>query len=148
MKEILIPNSDLGREKAFGQLWKFSKEQDKAIVLKVTDKRSLSANAQVHVWCKVISKKTGEDVKTIFNRVKRDFGLPILLSDPVHGPVANFILDSTNYHKRRDDKQLMIIDAMEVTRKLSTKQHNELRDNMQAFWRAQGLELVYLEEPK
>jgi len=119
-----------------------------AIMLTFDDcksKRSLSANAQSHVWAKAISDHTGEDVKTVFNRLKRDHGLPILLSDPERGPVADFILQSTNFYSRREDKQLKIIEALEVTRNFSSKQHNEFRDSVQQYWNGQGLNIDYLE---
>lgn len=108
-------------------------------------KRTISANAQAHVWAKAISEHTGEDVKTVYNRLKKDHGLPILLADPEHGPVADFILQSTNFYSRREDKQLKIIEAMEVTRKFSTKQHNQFRDSVQQYWNEQGLNIDYLE---
>lgn len=118
----------------------------KPLNIKFTDRRSLSANAQIHVWVKQISEQTGEDTRTIFARMKRDQGLPILLADPEHGPVADFILESTKFRQRRDDKQLIIVDAMEVTRKFSTSQHNKFRDDVQQFYNAHGFNLQYLEK--
>lgn len=114
--------------------------------IKFTDRRSLTANAQVHVWCKQISDSTGEDSLTVFNRMKRDHGLPILLSDPEHGPVADFILKSTNFYSMPDNKQLTLIGAMEVTRKLSTRQHKDFRDSVQQFYNSNGFNLQYREK--
>lgn len=113
---------------------------------KLTDRRSLSANAQVHVWAKQISEKTGEDIKTVFARIKRDHGLPILLADPEHGKVANWMLKQFNYESLSDARQLIVIDAMEVTRKFSTKQHNALRDSVQTFYNSHGFNLQYMEK--
>lgn len=118
----------------------------KPLVFKKTDRRSLAANSQAWVWANQISKQTGEDVQTVFARMKKDQGLPILLSDPEHGPVADFILQETNFWKRREDKQLRIVDAMEVTRKFSTSQHKQFRDNVQAFYNQHGFNLQYLEK--
>lgn len=112
---------------------------------KLTDRRSLSASSQVHVWSKQISESTGEDVKTVYARMKRDHGLPILLSDPEHGKVADWMLRQFKFDQLSDARQLIVIDAMEVTRKFSTKQHNSFRDSVQTFYNAHGFNLQYLE---
>lgn len=117
----------------------------KPLHFKLTDRRSLSANAQVHVWAKQISDHTGEDVKTVFARIKRDHGLPILLADPEHGKVADWMLKQFNFSQLSDARQLIVIDAMEITRKFSTKQHNSLRDSVQAFYNNHGFNLQYME---
>lgn len=118
----------------------------KNLNVKITDRRSLSANSQSWVWANQISKQTGEDVETVSCRMKRDQGLPILLSDPTNGPVADYILQQTNFYKMPDDKQLKLIGAMEVTRKFSTRQHNDFRDNVQAFYNQHGFNLQYMEK--
>ncbi len=118
----------------------------KPLMFKLTDRRSLSANAQVWVWANQISKETGEDVQTVFARMKRDHGLPILLSDPVNGPVVDYILKKTNFWGLPDDNQLILVNAMEVTRKLSTRQHNDFRDNVQSFYNAHGFNFRYIEK--
>lgn len=115
----------------------------KPIVFKLSDRRSLSANAQVWVWVNQISEKTGEDTKTVFARMKRDQGLPIILSDPEHGPVTDFILTEVNFWQRREDKQLILVDSIEVTRKLSTSQHKKFRDDVQQFYNQHGFNLQY-----
>lgn len=117
---------------------------DYQLVLKKGKKRSLPANAQAHVWIKQVSEVTGEDIKTVTQRVKRDFGLPILLADDEHGQMTGWILEQLNFYNRSDKTQLMLTDALEVTRKFSTAQHNELRDNMQEYYRTVGIELNYL----
>lgn len=112
---------------------------------KLTDRRSLTANSQVHVWAKQISDRTGEDVKTVYARMKRDHGLPILLADPEHGKMADWMLKQFKFYQRSDESQLVIIDAMEVTRNFSTKQHNSFRDSVQTFYNAHGFNLQYME---
>lgn len=116
----------------------------KNLVIKITDKRSLSANSQVWVWAGQISKQTGEDVETVYCRMKRDQGLPILLSDPVNSAVTDYILQQTNFYKMNDAQQLKLVGAMEVTRTFSTRQHNEFRDNVQAFYNQHGFNLQYM----
>jgi len=114
------------------------------VIVESDEKRTLSANAQAHIWAKAISSHTGEDVKTTFNRLKRDHALPILLADLTHGPVADFILKKTGFESMTDDQQLKIIDAMSVTRLFTTKQHNSFRDSVQTYWNHEGLNLDYL----
>ena len=118
----------------------------KHLHFKLTDRRSLSANSQVWVWAKQISDKTGEDVKTVFARMKRDQGLPILLGDPEHGNVTDWMLKKLGFYQLADDKQLILIDAMEVTRKFSTSQHNSFRDNVQLFYNHHDFNLQYMEK--
>jgi hypothetical protein len=118
----------------------------KHLHFKLTDRRSLTANSQVWVWANQISNQTGEDVKTVFARMKRDQGLPILLADAEHGAVTDYLLTQTNFYKLRDDKQLVLVDAMEVTRKFSTRQHNDFRDNVQSFYNNHGFNLRYMEK--
>ncbi len=109
-------------------------------------KRSLSANSQQFVWYKAISEYTGEDIKTVECRCKRDFGLPILLADEQNGMVQGWILDKLNFHSRSDEQQFKIIAAMAVTSTFSSKQHNQYRDNMQSFYNQHGISIDYLKE--
>lgn len=118
----------------------------KHLHFKLTDRRSLTANSQVWVWAKQISDETGEDVKTVFARMKREQGLPILLDDPEHGNVTDWMLKKLGFYQLADDKQLILIDAMEVTRKFSTRQHNSFRDNIQMFYNQNGFNLQYQEK--
>lgn len=108
-------------------------------------KRSLDANAQMHVWCKIISQDTGEDIKTVTMRNKKDFGLPILLANgSERAVVVSWMLNRCGYHQMDDSQQLKLVSALEVTRTFNTAEHNELRDNMQAFWNSQGIVLPYM----
>jgi hypothetical protein len=113
---------------------------------KITDRRSLSANSQVWVWAKQIAESQGEDVKTAYARMKRDHGLPIILSDTEHGPLVDWMLKQFRFYQRTDDQQLKIIDAIEITRKFSTRQHNNFRDSVQAFYNANGFNLQYMDK--
>ena len=106
-------------------------------------KRSLPANAQQHVWYKAISDYTGEDVKTSGNRMKRDIGLPILLTGE-YGEKVSWMLDKIDFYSRSDNQQVSMIDLIPVTSLFTSKMHTLYRDNMQAFWREQGLNLEYI----
>ncbi|AZU97823.1 hypothetical protein [Vibrio phage LP.2] len=118
----------------------------KNLVWRLTDRRSLSANSQVWVWAQQLAREIGDDVETIYCRMKRDQALPILLSDPVNAAVTDYILQQTNFYSIPDDKQLKLIGAMEVTRKFSTRQHNEFRDNVQIYYNSHGFNLQYMEK--
>ncbi len=118
---------------------------EKPLNWKITDRRSLSANAQVHVWAKQVAEQQGEDVKTVYARMKRDHGLPIILADIEHGKMVDWMLKQFKFYQRTDEQQLKIIDGIEVTRHFSTKQHNSFRDSVQVFYNNNGFNLQYLE---
>lgn len=112
------------------------------ITLQEWDKRSLNANAAYHTWIKQISDYTGEDLKSVEARCKRDHGLPILLSGS-HGVVTSWLLEKCHFERLDDSQQLKVISAMEVTRTFTTKEHNAYRNSIQAFWANHGLNLNY-----
>lgn len=112
------------------------------ITVKEWEGRSLSANAQYHVWIKHISEYTGEDIKTVECRCKRDHGLPIALAGE-NGPMLSWLLDQCHFYQLNDERQLKIISAMEITRNFTTKEHNQYRDSIQQFWNGHGLNLQY-----
>ncbi len=118
---------------------------EKPINWKITDRRSLSANAQVHVWAKQVAEQQGEDVKTVYARMKRDHGLPIILADIEHGKLVDWMLKQFKFYQRTDEQQLKIIDGIEVTRHFSTRQHNEFRNSVQSFYNQHGFNLQYME---
>ena len=115
------------------------------IVCKLSDRRSLSANSQIHVWSKKIAESNGDDAKTAFLRMKRDQGLPIILDDVKEGAIVDFILKRCSYYRMSDQQQLILIDSIEITRKFSTAQHNLFRDNVQSFYNNLGFDLQYIE---
>ena len=119
---------------------------NKPLNWKITDRRSLSANAQVWVWAKQVAEQQGEDVKTVYARMKRDHGLPIILADIEHGKLVDWMLKQFKFYQRTDEQQLKIIDGIEVTRHFSTKQHNSFRDSVQVFYNNNGFNLQYLEK--
>jgi len=111
-------------------------------------KRSLSANGQQHVWYKKISQFQGCDIREAGNMSKLDFGLPILLSDQNWGPKIDFVLKPMGFYNWPREKQINVMDLIQVTSLFSTKQHNLYRDNLVMFWHEQGLELEYKETNK
>lgn len=148
MKEFLVRGRYLEEDihKLVSSIYDHFDRSTKHLHFRQTDRRSLTANSQVWVWAQQVAREKGEDAKTEYARMKRDHGLPILLADPTHGPVMDWMLAQFNFYRRSDDKQLIIVDGLEITRKFSTRQHNEFRDSVQAFYNSHGFNLQYLEK--
>ena len=111
----------------------------------VTDdikKRSLSANAAQHVFYKIISDHTGEDVKTVGHRMKRDIGLPILLAGG-NGEKVAWLLEQLKFSNRTEQQQINMMELIPVTSLFSSKDHTNYRDNLMHYWRENGLTLNY-----
>jgi hypothetical protein len=120
-------------------------ESSRPMQIKIVDKRTLSANAQIHVWAQTISEYTGEDIKTTHSRLKRDHALPIILADPEYGPKIDYMLKGCKFDSLSDSQQLGFIELLPISRLFSTKQHNAYRDSVQARWNAEGLYIDYLQ---
>ena len=108
-------------------------------------RRSLSANAVQHLWYSTIAAYTGDNIRNEANRCKRDFGLPILLSDSDINVKLSWMLDNIKFHKMTDRQQIEVMDLIQVTSIMNTQQHKLYRDNIQSFWNERGLEIDYNE---
>ena len=116
--------------------------------LKVTiepwsDNRTLSANSQIHVWYAQIAKKDGESVDVVRNFCKLMFGLPILFSAPEFERKLHFTLDKVGFYGWNHEQQCGFMDMLSVTSLMTTKQHNEYRDNILAYYNKNGYMLDY-----
>lgn len=110
-------------------------------------KRSLSANAQIHIWFPIIAEHIGSDAKTVKARSKIDFGLPILLNSSCeYQPVLQYIIEKTNFYNLTYEQQEKMIQGVAITSKMDTRQCNLFRDNLQAYWQGHGLNLEYKEK--
>lgn len=107
------------------------------------DKRSLDANAQVHVWIPQIAAWMGESVDYVRKLTKMQHGLPILLADEEYGDKTRFVLNKCEFESMKIEQQLGLVDFLPVTRLFSTKQHNAFRDSIQVHYEHQGLTLEY-----
>lgn len=105
--------------------------------------RSLSANAQQHVWIKAISDATGDDIKDVELRCKRDFGLPILLADKEMGPKIDWMLKKIGYYEMTPQQQIGVMSYFAVTSLMSTSQHKAYRDAMEVTWNSRGVYIDY-----
>lgn len=116
--------------------------------LKVTiepwsDKRTLSANAQIYVWYSQIAKKDGESVDVVRNFCKLMFGLPILLNTPKFKKKIQYTLGKVGFYEWAHEQQCGFMDMLAVTSLMTTKQHNEYRDNILAYYNKNGYALDY-----
>lgn len=112
-------------------------------ITKKKKKRSLSANAQQHVWYKQISEFTSTDIKTCEAECKIDFGLPIILSDPEVGVVIGHALQTAKFFTMTREQQIKFIQVLQVSSLMNTKQHNQYRENIMYFWNQAGLNIGY-----
>ena len=114
------------------------------IVMEYDNKRSRQACAQQHVWIQEIAKHTGESIPKVTADMKIQHGLPIILADPEHGPVIEWILKKYGFYGMRYERQLKLIEYVPVTRLFSTKQHNAYRDSLQVMGLGMGINIDYL----
>ena len=120
----------------------FSQFPVKITVTDDTKKRSIPANAVQHVFYKIISDYTGEDIKSTGHRMKRDLGLPILLAGE-SGVKAAWLLEQVKFYNRSEQQQINMMEFIPVTSLFTSKEHTLYRDNMQAYWREHNLILEY-----
>lgn len=106
-------------------------------------KRSLSANAQQHVWLTEIAKHTGESIPTVTAQMKIEHGLPIILADTEHGPVIEWMLKKIGFYNMCYEQQLKAIKYIPVTRLFTPRQHNSYRDSLQVAAQGMGVYLEY-----
>ena len=107
-------------------------------------KRSLPANAQVYVWYAHIAKLEGESAESVRNFCKLMFGLPILLQDENYKDKISWTLNKIGFYKWNHGQQIKCMELFAVTSLFNTKQHNEYRDNMQAYYAKNGVMLDYV----
>ena len=118
--------------------------------LKITVKewresRSLTANAQYYKWLPTVAKFYGEDVEFIRKWMKHSIAWPILeRSECAYSKNMRWLLEGKQYSARPFEQQIIMIDVFDVTSKMDSKQHTELRDELQIFWAKRGLNLEYL----
>lgn len=126
--------------------------RDKSFYVNITskkkEKRSLSANAQQHVWYKQISEFTDTDIKTCEAECKIDFGLPIVLADQEIGVIIDHALKNDNFYRMTREQQIKFIQIISVTSLMNTAQHNQYRSNIEFYWNSNGLHIEYKKNDK
>ena len=114
---------------------------------KWTKKRSITMNAQQHLFYGQIAKaqgdKTALDVK---NMCKDMFGLPILLNSSVHQDKIEFLLHKLDYYKHSYESRMRLIQCLSVTSEFTTAESKEYCDNMIFYFNDLGIPIKYKEQ--
>jgi len=109
----------------------------------VGKKRSDAANRAYQGWYPAIADELALTIPEATRYIKLTFGLPILFSDEYMGPIIGEGLKTKGYFELSYEQQLLEMERLPVTRLFDTKMHNRLRDELQNFFGAMGLDLDY-----
>ena len=118
----------------------------KKFYVNITEKpkrRSVPANNVYYAWIPAISDHTGDTIKETRNILKLDFGLPIVIADKDIGQIYLEKLNRFGFFNGTRQQQLSDISMLNVTSLLSTKQHNQLRDNILHHYVTMGVAIDY-----
>ena len=116
-----------------------------AVSYSTAGKRSLSANAQYYQWLPTVAKFYGENVEFIRKWMKHDIAWPIVEREGCdYAKKVRYMLDGRNYHQLTHKQKVNMIDLFAMTSVMDSKQHAQLRDELQIYWAKQGLQLNYL----
>ena len=77
------------------------------------------------------------------NFCKLMFGLPILLNNPKFEKKIQYTLGKVGFYEWTHEQQCGFMDMLAVTSLMTTKQHNEYRDNILAYYNKNGYALDY-----
>jgi len=114
-------------------------------VKKWRKKRSLSASAQYYVWISVAAKEYGVETEYMRKWMKHELAWPILLRGQCDYSVKMlYMLNQSGYNMLSFRRKINMVDMFGITRFMDSKQHNELRDDMQRYWAERGIQLRYL----
>tara|TARA_R100000951_G_scaffold112799_1_gene113707 strand:- start:43 stop:489 length:447 start_codon:yes stop_codon:yes gene_type:complete len=107
-------------------------------------KRSLSANAQQHLWYGQIAKVKGDqtalDVK---NFCKDAFGLPLVLNIAKHKDKMDFLLTKLNYYNHSYESKMKLIQCLEVTSLFETADSKEYMEQMIYYFNDIGIPINF-----
>ena len=119
----------------------------KSYRLTITDwaeKRTLSANGQMHIFFKHIGEFQSVPMPTAKQRSKIDFGLPIILArEDDYSKVVDYILTNANFYKMSREKQEVFITAIAITSKFTTSESKTFMDQLIFYWNDKGLMIGY-----
>jgi len=118
-------------------------EKLKVTVEPYSNKRGLSANAQVYVWYQQIAKQSGDDVESVRNFCKLMFGLPILLADAEISKKLKWSLDKLGFFGWQHEQQCNFMILLSITSLMSSRQHSEYRESMLNYYNLNGFNLDY-----
>ncbi|WP_372857593.1 hypothetical protein [Pseudoalteromonas sp.] len=107
-------------------------------------KRSLSANAQQHLWYSQISNHYGDrGALEVKNFCKHAFGLPLLLNSAKHADKMEFLLDKLDYYKHSFESQMKLVQCLEVTSLLSTAESKIYMEQMIFYFNDLGVSIQF-----
>jgi len=112
-------------------------------LVEVGKKRSDAANRTYQGWYPAIADELALTIPEATRYIKLEFGLPILFSGGFMGKIINEGLNVEGFFQLSYEDQLIQMTEMHVTRLFDTKMHNRLRDELQNFFGAMGLDLGY-----
>lgn len=122
-------------------------EPNKAFDVKISDhnpKRSLPANAQIHLWFGQIAKQrediTPRQVKLL---CKQMFGISILLGSEKHHERTNYLLEKLEYYNSTYEFQLELADIICHTSDFKTTEIKAFMDSMVEYWNEAGCSIGY-----
>lgn len=111
------------------------------------EKRTLSANAQIHVFVAKIAEFTNTDAKTVKSEVKIDFGLPILLArEDEYSTVLDWLLTKGMFYDMKRESQCKFITAIQVTSVMTVKESKLMMDDMIYYWNDKGLDIGFIDK--
>jgi len=119
----------------------------KAFSVKVSDwgvKRSLSSNAQIHLWFGQISKQR-EDItpRQVKLECKQMIGISILLGSDSHHERTNYLLEKLDYYNSTYEFQLELADIICHTSDFKTAEMKVFMDSMIEYWNEAGCFIGY-----
>ena len=106
-------------------------------------KRSEPANKAYQSWYPDMADELAMTVLECTRYIKLMFGLPILFSDEYMGSVIWEGLNVKGFFQLSYEDQLISMDKTHVTRLFDTPMHKRLRDDLQNYFGAMGLNLDY-----
>lgn len=112
-------------------------------VVEKSEKRSIPANRAYQSWIPAISDILALTIPEATCYIKLNFGLPILLAHDYMGPLIGEGLQAQGYFQLSYEQQMTEMLRLPVTRLFDTKMHNRLRDDLQNYFGAMGLDLDY-----
>ena len=106
--------------------------------------RSLSANAQQHVWYPQIAKQRGDITwRTVKLICKAMFGIPIMLESDKHREKTEYLINKLEYYNSTYEFQLELADIICPTSNFSTAESSTYMDLMIEYWNTNGCQINY-----
>lgn len=107
-------------------------------------KRSLTANAQIHLWFGQIAKyRDDQTMLDVKNFCKDAFGLPLILNSVKHGDKMEFLLAKLDYFNHSHESKMKLIQCLEVTSLLTIPESKILMEQMIYYFNDNGIPIKF-----